>query len=103
MYLYKSMREKYDEHIFLSLKDSCVWLKRGLPGLWPRASVTLRKKNHSQNKFQQSSLTKCPGRTQIITQTLYVVNYQAGKRKYPCFKFSNTQDQNFHITKFIND
>ena len=53
MYLYKSMREKDDEHIFLSLKDSCVWLKRGLPGLWPRASVTLRKKITAKTSFNK--------------------------------------------------
>ena len=49
VYLYKSMREKDDD-------------------LW--TPLNFEEKNHGQNKFQQSSLTICPGRTQIITQTL---------------------------------
>ena len=70
MYLYKSMREKDDEHIFLSLKDSCVCVKGWSAWALAPCQRNFEEKNHSQNKFQQSSLTICPGRTQIITQTL---------------------------------
>ena len=59
------MIEKDDEHIFLSLKDSSAWVK-GLSA-WALAPAEFRGKK-SFNKVHY--LTICPGKFQIITQTL---------------------------------
>ena len=82
MYLYKSMREKYDEHIFLSLKDSCVWVKG-----WSAWALDPCQRNFEEKKSQPKQVS-----TKFINNMPRqnpnhnpdaVVNYQAGKKEIP--------------------
>ena len=53
MYLYKSMREKDDEHILLSLKDSCVWVKG-----WSAWALAPCQRNYEEKITAKASFNK---------------------------------------------